>query len=173
MAILSTFVLIVARVMLRRYGIRGLLCVAERPTANGCVERVHRSLKDRLRALGFIGEAVGVRRALEIAVRAYNFVPHSSLDMRSPASVFYGRVVRLGLEDVAQEPDYQVSNVFSVGQQVWLRRPEGKRGRGESTFLPERYVVLACKGPYGPCVHGPYGNSTHVRRQENPSLTVS
>ena len=129
-----------------KYGIRGLLCTAERPTANGCVERVHRSLKDRLRALEFIGQGVGVRKALDIAVRAYNFIPHSALDMRSPISVFHGRAVRLGFEQAAEEPVCEVPDVFSVGDQVWLRRPEGQRGRGESTFLPDRYVVLACRG---------------------------
>ncbi len=125
-----------------KYGIRGLLCTAERPTANGCVERVHRSLKDRLRALEFIGQGVGVRKALDIAVRAYNFIPHSALDMRSPISVFHGRAVRLGFEQAAEEPVCEVPDVFSVGDQVWLRRPEGQRGRGESTFLPDSMSFL-------------------------------
>ena len=132
--------------MFTKYGSRGLLCVAERPTANACVERVHRSIKNRIRALASVGESIGVRKAIEVAVRAYNFTPHSSLDLRSPVASFFGRDVRVGLEAAPAEPVCPYPNVFAVGEQVWVRRPDGKRGRGESTFLPDRYVVLTCKG---------------------------
>ena len=128
------------------HGICFLPCVAERPTANGCIERVHRTFKDEIRALAFEGEDMGVRRAVDTVVRAYNIRPHSSLEMQSPASVFFNRRIRIGLESPSAPPDCDFPDTFDVGEHVWLRRPAGKRSRGESTFLPDKYVVIACKG---------------------------
>jgi ribonuclease HI len=128
-------------------GIRQLLCTGNRATANGLVERVHRSMKARRRALVAANFQASAQKVVDLICYAYNITPHSALDMKSPAEVFFGRPFRTGLEPqpAATSP---VSDVFAVGEQVWVRRPQaaGKRVRGDSTFLPGRYEVLSVKG---------------------------
>ena len=78
-----------------RYGMRGLLCTSERPTANGVVERVHRTMKDKVRSLELEGYQGNVHSVVASVVHAYNLTPHTSLDMQCPADVFFGREVRI------------------------------------------------------------------------------
>jgi transposase InsO family protein len=67
--------------------IKLLPSVSDNPQSNGCVERVHRTLKSKL----IWSKAVSFSAAWSEVVSAYNHAPHSSLDSRTPADVFYGR----------------------------------------------------------------------------------
>ena len=130
--------------LLRRYNIKHICSTPNKPSSNGCVERVNRTLLELLRS---IDDTTDWREKLTTAVLTYNNTRHRELNM-SPAEYLLGKRHESRDTILASEEDIQHWREghpkfapFEVGSNVMRKVP--RKGHAASNKFKKRY-----EGPY-------------------------